>query len=174
VFKNKGFIYGLGVGLIIGASLLQLMNFAVMDDKTLSNESQSASPSISPYTDPLPSLAPISSTKAAKPAETARTPDKPSASPISTPEITKTEEPVKPAPVATVADPNVNSILIESGMTSSEVAGMLFDKGIITDEKVFDNALSHLKLDRIIRVGTFTFLPNEKDEDIINQITTRK
>jgi hypothetical protein len=174
VFKNKGFLYGLGVGLILGASLLQLMNFAVIGNKTISSETQTSSPSISPATVPLASKEPIATIKAAKPAETTNTPDKPTSAPVSTPVIAKTEEPASPTPVAALADPAGSTIRIESGMTSSEVAGLLFDKGIITDQKAFDNALSHLKLDRIIRVGSFTFLPGEKDEDIINKITTRK
>jgi cell division protein YceG involved in septum cleavage len=59
-------------------------------------------------------------------------------------------------------------------MTSSEVSSLLFDKGIITDQKAFDKELSQLKLTRIIRIGNYRFLPDEKVEDIINKITTRK
>jgi hypothetical protein len=178
VFKNKGFLYGLGVGLILGACLLQLMNFAVLDNKTISSETQtpspSPSPSISPATAPLASIEPFATVKAAKPTETTNAPDKPSSAPVSTPAITKTEEPASPTPVTALADPAGSTIHIESGMTSSEVASLLFDKGTITDQKAFDNALSHLKLDRIIRVVTLTFLPDEKYEDIINKITTHK
>lgn len=171
MFKNKGFLYGLGLGLILGSSLLQLMNFAVLDDKTLTNNTQTASPSISPSLEPVISVKPIATVK---PIETAHTPGTPSKSAITTPAITKTEAPASPTPVAIMADPSGKIILIEEGMTSGEVASLLFNKGIIKDEKAFDDSLGHLNLDRIIRVGSYTFLPNEKAEDIINKITTHK
>ncbi|QGQ96258.1 hypothetical protein EHS13_15910 [Paenibacillus psychroresistens] len=180
MFKNKGFLYGLGLGLILGAGLLQLMNFSVMDDKTINNEIQSPSPSISPSVVPTASLAPFSTIKPTKPTETTDIPAAPSSTPttipVETPAASKTDEPAVPttAPAATIVDPSGTSVIIENGMTSSEVSSLLFEKGIIEDKKAFDNALSQLKLDRIIRIGTFTFLPDEKDEDIINKITTRK
>jgi hypothetical protein len=174
VFKNKGFLYGLGLGLILGASLLQLMNFAVIDDKTLTNETQTSSPSITPSTAPLASIAPIATVKATKPTETTNNPDAPSSTTVSTPAITKTEIPTTPKPVAAVTNPSDTTVLIVKGMTSSEVSSLLFDKGIITDQKAFDKELSQLKLTRIIRIGNYRFLPDEKVEDIINKITTRK
>jgi hypothetical protein len=174
VFKNKGFLYGLGLGLILGASLLQLMNFAVLDNKELTNDIQSSSPSISPSLEPVISVKPITTVK---PIETASTPETPSTSAIVTPVITKTEEPASPSPAATMAiakQPSGKIVLIEKGMTSSDVASLLFNKGIIADQKSFDASLGELKLDRIIRIGSYTFLPNEKDADIINKITTHK
>jgi hypothetical protein len=174
VFKNKGFLYGLGVGLILGASLLQLMNFAAIDHITISNETQNLSPSILPSTTPLTSIKPIATVKPAAPTKTTKAPDPPSSTTVSTPVITRTEKPTVPTPVATLADPSGITVLIQNGMTSSEVANLLFNKGIILDKKAFDDALSQLKLDRIIRIGSFTFLPNEKDEIIINKITRRK
>ena len=175
MFKNKGFLYGLGLGLILGASLLQLMNFAVLDNKTLINETQTSSPSISPSI--LTSIVPVETAKpisTVKPISTANAPETPSSTPVTSPVITKTDEPTPPTPVASMADPSAKIVLIETGMSSAEVASLLFNKGIITDQKAFDNSLNHLKLDRIIRIGSYTFLPNEKDEDIINKITTKK
>jgi hypothetical protein len=190
VFKNKGFLYGLGLGLILGASLLQLMNFAVLEDKTISNGIPSPSPSSSISPSPVQSpttkesIEPIKTTK---PTQTVEQPELPAPSVahtpkaaitdepvVSTPAVTKIEKPVEPTPIAAPADPSAIGIIIEKGMTSSEVASLLFNKGIISDRKAFDDSLSHLKLDRIIRIGTFTFLPNEKDSDIINKITTHK
>jgi hypothetical protein len=178
VFKNKGFLYGLGLGLILGASLLQLMNFSGIVNKPIANETQSASPSISPSIEPIASLEPFVTGKPIKPTETTDIPDAPSSTPtsisVATPAVSKTEEPATPTPAATIAITSGTTVLIENGMTSSEVSSLLFDKGVISDQKAFDNALSQLKLDRIIRIGTFTFLPDEKDEDIINKITIRK
>jgi hypothetical protein len=178
VFKNKGFLYGLGLGLILGASLLQLMNFSVLDNKTIVNETQSASPSISPSIEPIASLEPFATVKPIKPTETTAIPEAPSSTPksvpVATPAVSKTEEPATPTPAATIAAVSGTSVLIENGMTSSEVSSLLFKKGIIADQKAFDSALSQLKLDRIIRIGTFNFLPDETDEDIINKITMRK
>jgi cytoskeletal protein RodZ len=174
VFKNKGFLYGLGLGLILGASLLQLMNFAVIDNKPISQETQTSSPSISPSSTPLASLEPFATVKATKPTETTNNPDAPSSTNVSTPAITKTEIPAAPTPVATLTNPAGTTVLIVNGMTSSEVSSLLFDKGVITDQKAFDKELSQLKLTRIVRIGTYSFLPNENVEDIINKITTRK
>ncbi|MEX2462234.1 MAG: hypothetical protein WD469_13220 [Paenibacillaceae bacterium] len=171
MFKNKGFLYGLGLGLILGAGLLQLMNFAVLDDKTNSNVVASLPPSISPSKKPVASIRPVETVKQA---ETAITPQTPSSTAVATPVIAKTGKPATPTPVATMVNPVGKLVIIENGMTSAEVANLLFSEGIIADQKAFDDALSHLKLDRIIRIGTYTFLPAEKDEDIINRITTHK
>jgi outer membrane biosynthesis protein TonB len=189
VFKNKGFLYGLGIGLILGACLLQLMNFAVLDNKTISNGISSPSPSSSISPSPVQSpttKATVEPIKTTKPTQTVKQPELPTTSVVpspkvtktaepvvSTPKVTKTETPVEPTPIV-AANPSAIEIIIERGMTSSEVASLLFNKGIISDEKAFDDSLSHLKLDRIIRIGTFVFLPNEKDSDIINKITTHK
>jgi hypothetical protein len=166
------------------------MNFAVLGDKTISNGIPSPSPSssISPTPDQSPTTkVTIKPIKTTKPTQTVEQPELPTTSivpapeatktdelAVSTPKVTKIERPVKPTPIAALADPSANEIIIETGMTSSEVASLLFNKGIISDYKAFDESLSHLKLDRIIRIGTFVFLPNEKDSDIINKITTHK
>jgi hypothetical protein len=171
VFRNKGFLYGLGLGLILGASLLQLMNFAVVTGKSISSNVITASPTIAPTS---LSEAPMRPATTVKPTETTNNPDKPSSPITSTTAITKTEKPTSPTPVSNRADSSGIIVLIEKGMTSSEVANLLFSKGIISDHKAFDDSLGNLKLDRIIRVGTYTFLPNEKDEDIINKITIHK
>jgi hypothetical protein len=171
VFKNKGFLYGLGLGLILGAGLLQLMNFAVLDDKTITFDTQTSSPSIAPTIAAAATVEPVTTVK---PVDKVNAPITPSSSAASTPAITKSEEPATPTPAAVDANPAGIIVLIQTGMSSSEVASLLFNKGIIADQKAFDDSLSHLKLDRIIRIGSYTFLPNEKDEDIINKITTNK
>ncbi len=174
MFKNKGFLYGLGLGLIIGATLLQLMNFAVLEDETIQDTTETASPSISPSPTPFASIEPVAPVQSTKPTKTANAPALPSATPVSTPLISEVEEPSTPSPAAVIDAPTDKTIVIENGMTSSQVSRLLFNEGIIKDEKAFDNSLSHLKLDRIIRVGSFTFLPEESVDDIINKITTRK
>jgi hypothetical protein len=171
VLKNKGFLYGLGLGLILGASLLQLMNFAVFGNRTITNDLPTASPS--PSSSPSPSASPISSpapVKTIKPTETTANPSKPDVPSASVPTATKAVEPSVPA----VAEPVNNVITIEKGMTSSEVADLFYNKGIIPDRKSFDDALSELKLDRVIRAGTYTFLPKEKNSEIIDKITIRR
>jgi hypothetical protein len=191
VFKNKGFLYGLGLGMILGATLLQLMNFSGVN-QTITKVSPSASPTSSISPSSAPDQSPTTKTtidpvESIKPTQTTVKPDTPNITAVPAPVVSKTEEPavpktedtqidepVKPTPVATVTDPSAINIIIERGMTSSEVASLLFNKGIIADRKSFDESLSHLKLDRIIRIGTFTFLPGQEDSDIINQITTHK
>jgi hypothetical protein len=146
------------------------MNFAVLTGKSISNNANTPSPTIAPASSSAVSMDPITTVK---PTETTNNPDKPSSPITSTPAITKTEIPASPTPV-NKADSSGIIVLIENGMTSSEVANLLFNKGIISDRKAFDDSLGLLKLDRIIRVGTYTFLPNEMDEDIINKITIHK
>jgi hypothetical protein len=171
VFKNKGFLYGLGLGLILGASLLQLMNFAVLSGNSISNNAVTTSPTIAPTSLSETSKGSISTVK---PTVTAYNPDKPNPPITSTPAITKTEKPASPTSVSNIADSSGIIVLIEKGMSSSEVTNLLFSKGIISERKAFDNALGQLKLDRTIRAGTYTFSPNEKDENIINKITIHK
>jgi hypothetical protein len=171
VFKNKGFLYGLGLGLILGASLLQLMNFSVLDNKTITKDLPTTSPtpsiSPSPPASPKGSVAPVITVK---PTETTVNPATPGTPTAATPAVTKTVEPSTP----TAAKSSNSIVVIEKGMTSLEVATLLFDQGFISDRKTFDDSLSDLKLDRVIRAGTYTFLPNEKNSEIINKITIRR
>jgi hypothetical protein len=171
VFKNKGFLYGLGLGLILGASLLQLMNFAMLGNPTKTNDLPTASPtpsiSPSPSASPKSSIAPVTTVKPTVTAAIPATPGSPTATVTA---VTKTVEPSAP----TASEPSNSTVIIEKGMTSSEVATLLYEKGIISDRITFDDSLSHLKLDRVIRAGTYTFLPNEKDSEIIDIITIRR
>jgi hypothetical protein len=171
VFKNKGFLYGLGLGLILGASLLQLMNFAVLGNKTISKDTPTTSPtpsiSPSPSASPKVSVAPVHTVK---PTETMVNPATPRSPKATTPAVTKTVEPSAP----TAAEPSNSKVIIQKGMTSSEVATLLFDRGVVSNRKTFETSLSYLKLTRVIRAGTYTFLPDEKDSEIINKITIHR
>jgi hypothetical protein len=176
VFKNKGFLYGLGLGLILGASLLQLMNFAVIKGKGIDNTVSTASPM--PSATVKPSATPIASLRSPQPSAVNR-PNSPNtatpAAPTSVkPEVNKTDVPATPKPAGSAVVSSKVDVIIEEGMNSSQVADLLFNKGVITDRTVFDDALGHLKLDRTIHYGTYTFNPNENIPDIINKITWQK
>jgi hypothetical protein len=171
VFKNKGFLYGLGLGLILGACLLQLMNFAVIKGKDLSNDTTQASPTpsaslipiVKPTTEPVVSVKPVESI------------NRPSSPTLSTPNVSKTVEPSMPAASATSPKDSIKTtVVINEGMDSSQVADLFLSKAVITDREAFEGALNRLKLDRIIHYGTYTFNPKESIQEIINTITTVK
>jgi hypothetical protein len=176
VFNNKGFLYGLGLGLILGASLLQLMSFAVIKSKGISEQVLIASPTSSAAIKPIST--PSASVNSPK-VSVAVTPDSPNASTPAThtsvkPEVNKTDAPSTPKPAGAPEGSSKVEVIIEEGMNSSQVAALLFNKGIITDRMAFDDALGHLKLDRTIHYGTYTFALNENSPDIINKITWQK
>lgn len=80
----------------------------------------------------------------------------------------KTEEPTteKPSQNDTV------TIVIESGMISTDVAEMLQDAGIIDDYKDFDRWLDATGYSTIIRVGEFIFHKGMTYEEIAEVLTT--
>ncbi|MDB5052059.1 MAG: hypothetical protein JWM44_109 [Bacilli bacterium] len=173
MFKNKGFLYGLGLGLILGACLLQLMNFAVIKGKDLTNDTTKASPSPTPSASLIPIVKPTTEPVASvKPVESINPPSSPA---LSTPIVSKTVEPSTPAASATSPkDAIMTTVVINEGMDSSQVADLFLSKAVITDRVAFEGALNRLKLDRIIHYGTYTFNPKDSIQEIINKITTVK
>ena len=80
----------------------------------------------------------------------------------------KTEEPTTEKP----SQDDTETIVIESGMISTDVAEMLQDAGIIDDYKDFDRWLDATGYSTIIRVGEFIFHKGMTYEEIAEVLTT--
>lgn len=80
----------------------------------------------------------------------------------------KTEEPTTEKP----SQDDTVTIVIESGMISTDVAEMLQDAGIIDDYKDFDRWLDATGYSTIIRVGEFIFHKGMTYEEIAEVLTT--
>lgn len=161
MFKNKGFLYGLGLGLIVGASLLQLMSLVVHTSSAALPAQNTGAPTIAPLQavsfPPAASIKPAKSAAIAPPA---------TASPVNvdTPQ----------SPEAPTVSPALYTVEIKKGMNSYDVSNLLFGQGIIVDKVAFETALDNRKLDRVIQYGTYRFYPKENVAQIINAITAKK
>jgi len=169
VFKNKGFLYGLGLGLILGASLLYLMNIALIKTNNLTDDLPAipSTPQATETVKPTPTVAPFKAIATLVPVATTNAPA--TALPVKS---VKPSTPVTPDASADVPT-NIN-VIINEGMNSSDVAELLFDKGVILDLNGFEKLLDKLKLDRVIHYGSYTFSADQNMDEVINQITTLK
>lgn len=78
-------------------------------------------------------------------------------------------------PTAEAAEPieakKTINLVIPEGASGSKVAALLFEKGLIDNERDFEKRLMDLKLDRRIIYGVYS-IPEEEDMDsIIERIT---
>lgn len=173
MFKNKFFIYGLGLGLIAGAVLLQLM-FKVdeMEGRTSDpGQSASALEQLQAQADKLnykvvPKAQAIYSDKdietlKQKAAEEERNkiakqtaaPSVPGASPLQP------------------AAKTVRTVYISERMDASQVADMLVKAGLLPDTGGFVALLGEKKLTTRIRSGSYSFEDQPTVDDIIARIT---
>lgn len=172
MFKNKFFLYGLGLGLIAGAVLLQLM-FKVdeMEGRTL-EAGQSASAlerlqaqadklnyKVVPKTQPIYSDKDIESLKQKAAEEERNKIAKQTASP--------------PAPGGSPSQPakTVRTVYISERMDASQVAEMLVKASLLQDTGGFVALLGEKKLTTRIRSGSYSFEDQPAVDDIIAQIT---
>jgi hypothetical protein len=173
VFKNKFFLYGLGLGLIAGAVLLQLM-FKVdeMEGRTLdAGQSASALEQLQAQADKLnykivPKAQTIYSDKdietlKQKAAEEERN------------KIAKqTASPSVPgASPSQPAAKTVRTVYISERMDASQVADMFVKANLLPDTSGLVASLYQKKLTTRIRAGSYSFEDQPTVDDIIAQIT---
>jgi hypothetical protein len=195
VFKDTRLLIGLGIGLILGALLLELMNVAVngVSQDPIVNDANNDILT-TPYTfDQLSTIADklgfniieksvvyytqADMDKAIEDAKKSDTPQ--SAASIEKPlvdelveEQSDDKEDENKGTLEEVVDKETYSIEIQSGMVTSGVSSMLLSVGLISDVESFEKELSRRNLNKSIQVGIFRFDKKPSLTELINKITT--
>ncbi len=186
MFKNKLFLTGLGIGLIVGAILLEIMTYAnnplpeqgnvveeTMEEAELVEAVEklgyrviktdlTSTPAPQANMDketPVPTLAPTPTS------ETTLSPSlspSPSASPTAT---------VVPTPATSSPSKGV-TVTIPRGSGSGAVGDLLFRSKVISDVDEFKKLVESRKLTNKIQPGTFSFTGTETLDEVIRVITT--
>ncbi|MDF2657331.1 MAG: hypothetical protein K0Q94_122 [Paenibacillus sp.] len=164
MFKNKGFVYGLGIGLIAGAVMLQLM-FKVdeMENRTIRQGGPAAVDQLQAEADKLnyKVVPKDQKTYSDKDIEAIRQ---------KTSEEERSKLAAQPVPQQ-VPPKTVSSVYITEQMNAYHVADMLLKANLIADSNGFVTTLRDKKLTTRIRAGSYSFEGGASVDDIISRIT---
>ena len=164
MFKNKVFVYGLGVGLIAGSVLLQLMfNVEEMENRTIQQGGTAAVEQLQAEADKLnyKVVPKDQKTYSDKDIESIRQ---------KAAEEERGKLAVQPVPQQ-LQPKTVSSVYITEQMNAYHVADMLLKANLITDSNGFVSALRDKKLTTRIRAGSYSFDSGASVDDIISRIT---
>mgnify|MGYP001180874485 CR=1 FL=1 len=175
MFKNRSFVAGLGVGIIAGAILLQLMQIGDESQQNLSDGFKDGEPKLYTQADMDTKLA-EERAKAIKEAEqaTEATTEKPEESPA--PEASKppADEDKKDV-TAQKPEAEEESVLIKrqvritGGMSLTDTANLLAEQQLISDKDAFIKVMSK----KPVRAGYFIFEGDPTIEEIIRILTSK-
>ncbi|MCK9858146.1 hypothetical protein [Paenibacillus sp. ATY16] len=175
MFKNRSFVAGLGVGIIAGAILLQLMQIGDESQQRLSNGFNDGEPKLYTQAELDEKLAEERDKASRNAAETAKpATEKPEESPA----VKASEPPVdssksddkkegsadKPTEAAVK-----RQVRITGGMNLTDTAELLSEQKLISDKDAFIKAMKN----KPVRAGYFIFEGNPTVADIIRILTSQ-
>ncbi|GGG80567.1 hypothetical protein [Paenibacillus radicis (ex Gao et al. 2016)] len=175
MLKNRMFLTGLGMGIIVGALLLQLLQIGEQsqaklgeslfsgDEKQYSQQELDAAVAAARQekTPDKPAISPAGTEATAVPSATPVTTTQPEKEPPSTEKPKQNEEPE--APVQELI------LQIKGGMNLTGTAKLLADNGLIEDEAAFIAAMKRSKKPTV-RAGYFLFKGKPQLQEIISII----
>jgi len=172
--KDKRFLTGLGLGLIIGTVLLQLMNIANLgsDNTLLSNRDEDKGFTQQEVNEMIRTALEKAQINTEKVPEAS-----PDVIPVADLDINsesnnQTQSAVEQEISDNTETPNPQySITIKPGMSSDQAAEALFEAMLIEDKTLFIKELSHRKLANKIQVGTFLFKKLPTLNELIERLT---
>ncbi|GLX68511.1 hypothetical protein [Paenibacillus glycanilyticus] len=176
MFKNRSFVAGLGIGMIAGAILLQLMQIGDQSQQKLSDGFKDGEPKL--YTQ-----AELDSKLAEERAKAV----KESAQANPSEDMPETKEPTESASVKENEPPEATDkkeaagtageahndlkrqVRITGGMNLTDTAGLLADQKLISDKDAFIKAMKN----KPVRAGYFIFEGNPAVGEIIRILTSQ-
>lgn len=84
------------------------------------------------------------------------------------------QSPVRPAAPAVPGVPGTVTVTVPDGATGSTVAKLLREAGLVADEDGFLRFMQERQATTRLRVGTYSFGPDESLESILDRLTTGK
>ena len=167
MFKNRLFLYGLGLGLIAGAVMLQLMFKVDEMDRLptvgqLQDQADKLNYKVVPKEQPVFSDKEIEAIKQKAAEEERNKLAKQTAAPAAAPST---------APPAQAVAKTVKTVYISERMDASQVADMLVKAGVLPDTTGLVSSLDQKKLTTRIRPGSYSFEDQPSVDDVIVKIT---
>jgi hypothetical protein len=172
VLTNKSLLYGLGIGLIIGALLLQLMNITkpptmkpdlIKDSATFDGadrvQLKEAAKKYYQVFENDQKLLTQSQVNALVEQKIKEEKDKY----LAAPQLQPVVEPVKET-----------YIYISNGLNAGNVADLLVQSGVVTDRKAFEDLMSQQQLNARIVSGVYVFNSPFELPRVVSTITTRQ
>jgi cell division protein YceG involved in septum cleavage len=172
VLTNKSLLYGLGIGLIIGALLLQLMNItkpsivkpdlskgsaAISEmDRAQLKEAATKYYQVFDNDQKLFNQAQIDAIVAQKVKEE------------------KDKQPVAPQQQSDQDAVKETYIYVSNGLNAGNVADLLVQSGVVTDRKAFEDLMSQQQLNQRIVSGVYMFKSPFELSRVVSTITTRQ
>ncbi|HEY0826969.1 MAG TPA: hypothetical protein VGE40_02645 [Bacilli bacterium] len=164
MFKNKFFLNGLGIGLIVGAILLQIMIYA---DKPLPEQGNVPEDPMD-ETELVEAVEKLGYSVIKKDLTSTPSPqEKTDITPV--PALTSSPSPVitqSPSPSKEI------TVIIPRGSGSEAVGNLLFKSKVISNVDEFVKAVENRKLTNKIQSGSFSFTGKETLNEILKIITT--
>ncbi|TBL77757.1 hypothetical protein [Paenibacillus thalictri] len=170
MFKNKTLLYGLGIGLIIGSLLVQLMNqargSAPAPIQTSTPPQASAKPADKPDAKQVKELA--SQYYQVFPKEEKLYTQAQADALVQQ----KVEEAKKQAGAAAAPSAKKTYIFVPAGANSTQVADMLYQSSLLADRKAFEDAMKKDQLSSRIIAGLHVFEGQPNLDEVIVNLTT--
>ncbi|MUT66383.1 hypothetical protein [Paenibacillus sp. NEAU-GSW1] len=176
MLKNRNFLTGLGIGIIVGALLLQLMLIGEQSQRELGAGLNGADEKLYSQAELDAAIeAERMDAQSRQSAETATESDaKKTEAPSNTPAATET-----PKPSATSGNtektkqetPVERKVRIVGGMNLTSTAKLLFEEGIITDQSEFIAKMKRSK--KQVRAGHFLFKGQPALDEVMKVITSQ-
>jgi rhodanese-related sulfurtransferase len=162
VFKNKRFVSGVGVGLIAGALLLQMMIAAREADRKIAVPAGGQTESVQWDEQKVRTLAEQNKYALIRQSELDQLRG----------HLLKAEKAAKQAPSPVpAADKTV--VYIVDGMSSTDIVNYLFEAGIINDKLTFEERITKDNLEGSIIKGRHIFRKGQTMEDVLAEITKK-
>ncbi|MCC2686324.1 MAG: hypothetical protein K0R75_3223 [Paenibacillaceae bacterium] len=180
MLNDRKFLNGLGIGLVVGALLLELMNQSVVTLPPATDSNPPASVSDTALTQPTEptennvaterkytqtEVDSIIQQKLAEAAAASKSAPSPQPGPQKTTDTPSDMTKDETTDITT-------AVIIQEGLSASEIAELLYRSKIISDREQFLQLLDERNLNRRIQRGYFEFHGHSSVEEIVDQITT--
>lgn len=173
MFKNRFFLYGLGIGLITAALLLELLSYAEQDRIHPTTEPIHWDVWFAEDIDQLQSIADEHGYRIVASEVQLYTEEQLEDELQQVREQLNQQEAMTadPEPSEEVPDSDVFKISITRGMTMSDVAEALVESGLLQTDTEFRDVMYERRLNTKIKSGIYEFPHSITVEDIVDQIT---
>lgn len=174
MFKNRTFVAGLGVGIIAGAILLQLMQIGDESQRKLSGGFQDGEPKLYTQAELDTKLAEerekaINEAEKAAPPASEKPDESPSVEAAAPPAKEDKNDEAAEQPAAEEKPVVKKQVRITGGMNLTDTAELLAKQQLISDKDAFIKAMNK----KTVRAGYFIFEGNPTVEEIIRILTSQ-
>lgn len=169
MLSNKTLLYGLGIGLIIGAILVQLMNAAVPKSNWEGN-TLTGKPALEDYN--VNQIKELASKYFKVFEKEDKVYNQQEVDNLIQQKLKEEKDKQGTADAGTGGQHKETYVYVSKGLVSSNVADMLYQSGVITDRKAFEDEMNKKELNDKIVTGIHVFKGPQELSQVISNITS--